>query len=174
MFWLTLIRDIIKIFREGQSPAQVAGGFALGSLIGFSPVFTLQGALVWLIILLVNVNLGAVTLAFVVCGLAAYLLDPLFHRIGYFLLVNVDFLQGIWTYLYNAPVAPLTRFNNTVVLGSFASALVLFLPIYFGMQRLVVAYRQTIGKRLAQWKVYQIIKSSTLVQWYEKIRDLRG
>jgi uncharacterized protein (TIGR03546 family) len=174
MIWLTLIRDIIKIFREGQTPAQVAGGFALGSLIGLSPVFTLQGAIIWLIILLVNVNLGAVFLSFAVCGLAAYLLDPLFHRLGYFLLVNVDFLQGFWTFLYNAPVAPLTRFNNTVVLGGFVSALLLFVPVYVGMKRLVVSYRQTIGKRIAQWKIYQMIRSSSLVKLYEKIRDLRG
>ena len=43
MFWLKLIRDFIKILREGQTPAQIAGGFAAGSIVGLSPVLTLQG-----------------------------------------------------------------------------------------------------------------------------------
>jgi hypothetical protein len=29
MFWLKFITNFIKILREGQTPAQVAGGFAL-------------------------------------------------------------------------------------------------------------------------------------------------
>jgi len=174
MFWITIVRDFIKILREGQTPAQVAGGFALGSILGLSPMLTLQGAVVWLIILVLNVNLSAALLALTVFSLIAFLLDPLFHWVGFQLLVNVSALQGLWTSLYNAPVAPLTRFNNTVVMGSFAMALVFFLPVYVGMKRFVVAYRGTVGKRIAQWKVYQVLSRSSLVQWYQRLRDFGG
>ncbi len=174
MFWITIVRDFIKILREGQTPAQVAGGFALGSILGLSPVFTLQGIVIWLIILVLNVNLSAALLALTVFSLFAFLLDPVFHYVGYQALVNIEMLQGLWTSMYNAPIAPLTRFNNTVVLGSFVSALVLFVPVYWGMKRFVLAYRASVGKKIAQWKVYQVIKKSALVQWYEKLRDLGG
>ena len=174
MFWVTLIRDFIKILREGQTPAQVAGGFALGSILGLSPMFTLQGAVVWLIILVLNVNLSAALLALTVFSLFAFLLDPIFHWVGYQTLVNIDALQGLWTALYNAPVAPLTRFNNTVVMGSFVSAVVLFIPVYIGMKRFVLAYRASVGKKVEKLKVYQIVKQSSLVRWYEKLRDLGG
>ncbi len=172
MFWLKLVSNFIKILREGQTPAQVAGGFALGSILGFSPMFTLQGIAVWLVILVLDVNLSAATLALMVFSLIAYIFDPLFHQLGYFLLVDVDSLKGLWTALYNAPVAPLTRFNNTIVMGSFVCALIFFTPMYFGMKKFVVAYRSSVGKRIEKMKIYQVISKSWIVQTYNRIRDL--
>ncbi len=174
MFWLKFIKDFIAILREGQTPAQVAGGFALGSILGFSPMFTLQGALVWLILLVLDVNLAAAAIAGTVCGLIAFLVDPLFHALGYFLLVKVEALQGLWTTMYNAPIAPLTRFNNTVVMGSFVFAIVAFIPVYIGMKRLVVAYRTHIGAKVEKWKIYKILKQSAIVQWYERVKNFAG
>ena len=172
MIWLKLVVNFIKILREGQTPAQVAGGFALGAIIGLSPMFTLQGALVWLIILILDVNLSAATFSLGLFALVAYIFDPLFHRFGYLLLVDAGSPKGLWTTLYNAPVAPLTRFNNTVVMGSFVSALILFTPIYFGMKKFVVAYRSTLGVRMQKLKIYQILNRSSLIQWYKRIRNM--
>jgi uncharacterized protein (TIGR03546 family) len=172
MFWLKLIANFIKILREGQTPAQVAGGFALGSILGLSPMVTLQGVVVWLVILTLDVNLSAATLALLVFSLIAFIFDPLFHRIGYFLLVNIDGLKGIWTTLYNIPFAPLTRFNNTVVMGSFVCAAILSPLVYFGMKKFVVAYRTTVGARIEKTKIYQIVSKSWVVQTYQRIRRM--
>ena len=172
MFWLKLVTNFIKILREGQTPAQVAGGFALGSILGLSPMFTLQGLLVWLIILVLDVNLSETTFSLGIFALIAYIFDPIFHRFGYFLLIDLNGLKGAWTALYNAPIAPLTRFNNTVVIGSFASSLILFMPIYFGMKKFVIAYRATLGVRMQKIKIYQIIDRSSLIQWYKRVRSL--
>jgi uncharacterized protein (TIGR03546 family) len=174
MFWFKLIRDFISILREGQTPAQVAGGFALGSILGLSPMLTLQGVLVWLIILILNVNLSATFVALTVFSFFAFFLDPLFHWFGFQILTNINALQGLWTSLYSAPIAPLTRFNNTVVMGSFVCALLLFIPVYLGMKRFVVAYRATVGARVEKLKVYQMMKRSSVVQWYQKVRDFGG
>jgi uncharacterized protein (TIGR03546 family) len=172
MFWLKLVANFIKILREGQTPAQVAGGFALGSILGLSPMLTLQGVLVWLVILVLDVNLSAATLSLLVFSLIAFIFDPVFHYLGYLLLVDVEGLKGLWTTLYNAPIAPLTRFNNTVVMGSFACALILFTPIYFGMKKFVIAYRSHVGKRIEKMKIYQIISKSWIVQTYQRIRGM--
>ena len=174
MFWLKIIKDFIKVLREGQTPSQIAGGFALGSILGFSPMFTLQGIIVWFVILVLDVNLSAALLSLTVFTLFAYLFDPLFHWLGYTLLVQADVLRGIWTSIYNMPIAPLTRFNNTVVMGSLVFALVCAFPVFFGMKRFVVAYRTHVGKRVEKWKVYQVIKQSGIVQLYLKIRNLGG
>lgn len=174
MFWIKFVRDFIAILREGQTPAQVAGGFALGAILGFSPMLTLQGALVWLVLLVIDVNLSAALFAMTVCSLIAFLADPIFHWLGYVLLVKVTALQGLWTTLYNAPIAPLTRFYNTVVMGSFVCALLAFVPIYVGMKRFVVAYRTHLGARVEQWKIYKTLKKSSLVQWYLRIRNFAG
>lgn len=172
MFWLKLVANFIKILREGQTPAQVAGGFALGSILGLSPMFTLQGLLVWLVILVLDVNLSAATLSLLVFSLIAFIFDPVFHYLGYLLLVDVEGLKGIWTTLYNAPIAPLTRFNNTVVMGSFVCALILFTPVYFGMKKFVIAYRSHVGKRIEKMKIYQVISKSWIVQTYQRIRGM--
>jgi uncharacterized protein (TIGR03546 family) len=121
---------------------------------------------------MLDVNLSAVLLAITLCSLVAYIFDPFFHWLGYMLLVNVDGLRGMWTWMYNAPIAPLTRFNNTVVMGSLSTALVLFVPTYLGMQRLILAYRSHIGAKVEKWRLFQIIKRSSLVRWYGKLRDM--
>lgn len=174
MFWLQIVTNFIKILREGQTPRQVAGGFALGSIVGFVPGFSLQGLLVWLVIFVLDVNLSAAFLAFTLFALLGVLLDPLFHQLGYLLLVDVEALKPLWTTLYNAPIAPLTRFNNTIVMGSLVSSLVLALPVYLGMKRFVVAYRATIGARIERTKLYQILSKNFLVKWYQRMRDLGG
>ncbi|MGA9120293.1 MAG: TIGR03546 family protein [Bacteroidota bacterium] len=174
MFWFNIVKSFINILREGQTPAQVAGGFALGTLVGFSPMVTLQGLVVWLVILVLDVNFAAVLLALTLCKLIAYLIDPIFHSLGFAVLVKAEFLQGLWTWLYNAPIAPLTRFNNTVVMGSFLFAIICFVPVYIGMKRTVVAYRTHIHSRFEQWKVYKMLDKSKLVNYYRRIRDWKG
>jgi uncharacterized protein (TIGR03546 family) len=172
MLWLKLISNFISILREGQTPRQVAGGFALGAILGLSPMLTLQGMLVWLVILILDVNISAATFSLGLFAMFAYIFDPLFHRLGYLLLVDIEGLKGMWTVLYNAPIAPLTRFNNTVVIGSFVSALILFLPIYFGMKKFVVAYRSTLGVHVKKLKIYQVIDKSSLIKWYKRVRSV--
>lgn len=174
MFWLKLLRDILKIFQAGESPKQVALGFALGSIVGLSPSMNLQGIIIWILILILNVNLGAAVLGFTIFGLIAFIFDPLFHLFGFFLLTKLDFLKGIYTFLYNAPVAPLSKFNNTVVIGSFVSALILFAPVYFGMKFFILKYRLHLGDKVRKWKIYQTISKSTMYSWYKKVRDLGG
>jgi uncharacterized protein (TIGR03546 family) len=171
MFWLQIVSTFIKVLRAGQTPRQIAGGFALGSIVGLSPMFTLQGLAVWLIILLLNVNLSAAILSFTVFSLLAYLFDPAFHWLGYQLLVNIEGLQALWTTLYNASIAPLTRFNNTVVMGSFVAAVVLLPATFWGMNRFVIAYRSHIGAKVEQWKVYQIVSKNVVVRWYNRIKN---
>ena len=172
MFWLQILKNFIQILRSGQTPRQIAGGFALGSIVGLMPFFTLQGLLLWLVILVIDVNLSAVLLSATLFTLIAYLFDPVFHSLGYLFLTDISALQALWTSLYNAPIAPLTRFNNTVVMGSLVCSLILFLPIYFGMKRFVLAYRAHVGAKIERWKTYQLISTSAPVRWYEKIKNL--
>jgi uncharacterized protein (TIGR03546 family) len=172
MLWLKILKDFIQILRSGQTPAQIAGGFALGAIVGLMPIFTLQGVFLWLVIFILNVNLTAVFLSLMLFTLISFVFDPAIHALGYFLLVDIPSLRGFWTSLYNAPIAPLSRFNNTVALGSFVAGAILFLPIYLGMKRFVVAYRTHIGASVEKWKIYQIISKSAVVRWYDNIRNL--
>jgi uncharacterized protein (TIGR03546 family) len=172
MFWLQIIKNFISILRSGQTPRQIAAGFALGSMVGLMPFLTLQGVFLWLIILIFDVNLTAALLAGTLFTLIAYLFDPLFHALGYFFLTDISALQGLWTSLYNAPIAPLTRFNNTVVLGSLLCSIILFFPVYFGMRSFVLAYRAHLHTKIEKWKIYQVISKSSIVRWYDRVKNL--
>jgi len=174
MIWLNVVSGFIKAMRAGQTPNQIAAGFGLGYMIGLMPFMTLQGIFLFILLFLFNINLAAGSLAIVICSLFAYLLDPVFHHLGYLVLAEIPALQGTWEWLYNLPVAPLTRFNNTVVMGSFLVGLITVVPVYFGMKKFVVVYRTRLEDRIKKWKVVKFIQGSKLYQLYEKYRDIGG
>jgi uncharacterized protein (TIGR03546 family) len=93
----------------------------------------------------------------------------LFDAIGRALL-GAPALRGLWTSLYNMPVVPFTKFNNSVVLGSLVSWVVAFLPIYFLGVWAVAKYREKVYERLKRTKFFQMVSASSLVQVYNWFR----
>ncbi|MBD3289480.1 TIGR03546 family protein [candidate division KSB1 bacterium] len=174
MLWLKIVSKIIKAFRSGESPNKIAAGFGIGFLIGLMPFWTLQGVILLILLILLDVNLSAGTLAIIVFGLFSYLLDPLFDVVGTFVLTGIPFLYGLWESLYNMPVAPLSRFNNTVAMGSFVCGLILFAPVFYGMKKLVLAYRSGLEERINKLKIVKAVKGSSIYKWYVRIRDFGG
>ena len=174
MIWLSMASKFIRAFRSGESPGQIAAGFSVGFMIGLMPFWTLQGVVLFALLFLLTINMAAGTLAILIASLFAYLLDPIFHDLGFYILTGIPALHKLWESLYNIPLGPLTRFNNTIVMGSFLGGLVLFAPLFFGMKKLVVLYREKFEARLNQFKVVQAVKGSKIVRWLTKIRDLGG
>ncbi|HGY56006.1 MAG TPA: TIGR03546 family protein [Caldithrix abyssi] len=172
MLILKFLAKLIKILRSGATPGQIAAGFALGMIMGLTPLWTLHNFIVLLLLVVFNVNLSAAIFSFVLFSGFAYLLDPLFHNLGYFLLVNIPALKPFWTTLYNTPVIALSRFNNTVVMGSLVSALVLLPFAFWGMRSFVIIYREKWDPKLQKLKIVQMVKGSKLYGWYEKIKEL--
>lgn len=170
MFWLDFVFRTISILHSGKEPKHLAGGFALGTIIGLTPTLCLHNLLVFCLILLLNVSIPAAFFGIFVFSGFAYLLDPMFHDLGYYLLVKVTVLKPFWTYLYNIPVAPLTRFYNTVALGSLVAALVLFWPVYFAFTHLVKLYQRHLAEKVEKLKIVRMIRANTLFQLYEKFR----
>jgi len=119
---------MLKIFQIDSSPNQIALGAALGLFLGIVPSPLIQCAL-FVIIILVKVNIKSALIAAIAGFFAAFMLDPLSDKLGYAVL-TADALNPLWTYLYNVPIAPLTRFNNTVVMGSIVMCIILFAPVF--------------------------------------------
>jgi uncharacterized protein (TIGR03546 family) len=101
-------------------------------------------------------------------------LDPLSDKIGYFLLVKVTALKSFWTALYNMPIIPYTRFNNTVVLGSLVLALLFQIPVFLVARKLVTHYRVLIKERVQKWKVVQALKATSFFRYYDTYKNIRG
>jgi len=171
MFGLDSLMRLIKLLNKGASPNQLAGAFALGSLLGLIPGWPLPAFFLIFIILLVNINLSMVLFATAIGSMVAWLADPIFHAMGLWLLEDVSGLQGLWTALYNHPIAILTRFNNSVMMGALTIGLILQLPLFFLFRWFVIAYREKLMARLNQLKVIQWIRGSRLYALYQQVSD---
>src|SRR3954469_18442577 len=144
---LKLIQSIIKTLHSAGTPGQVAAGMALGSALGLTPLMNLHNLVIFSLLVLLNVSFGGGMLGWVLFVPVGFLLDPVFDKVGLGLL-TASSLRPLWTGWTNTPVLPYTNFNNTVVLGSFVSWLVLAVPIFFAARYGVSRYRATIGERV--------------------------
>jgi len=174
MFPLQFIGKLITILHSGASPAQIAGGFILGMIVGLTPFWSLHNLAVLLVIIILNVNIAISIASFALFSLFAYLLDPIFHSFGYFLLVDLTFLQGFYTTLYNIQPIALSRFNNTVVMGSLATSLILLIPVFVMVKNGVLKYRETVLARFEKLKVVKAIKGTKIYGWYAKYAEWRA
>ncbi|MCB0347362.1 MAG: DUF2062 domain-containing protein, partial [Bdellovibrionales bacterium] len=77
-------------------------------------------------------------------------------------------LQDLFTKLYNMPIVPFTRFNNTVVMGSGVVAFALSPFVYFLAKIMVSRYRDVFLARLKQTKAWKAMQATSLYKWYYK------
>ncbi|PYO86060.1 MAG: hypothetical protein DMD68_01465 [Gemmatimonadetes bacterium] len=130
---------LLKHLHSDDTPGQVGAGLALGAILGLTPLLNLHNVVVLILIIMLRVSFSGALLGWLIFTPLGFAFDPLFDALGHRLLLETPALNGVWTTLYNTPVVPLTNFNNTVVLGSLAVALALFLPLNalgrFGVRR---------------------------------------
>jgi uncharacterized protein (TIGR03546 family) len=132
---------LIRIIGSETEPGQISMGFAFALVAGFTPLLSLHNLFVLFLILVLRVNLSAFLLGLAFFSGIAYLLDPLFHRIGLAAL-TAGSLEGLWTALYNSTLWRLERFNNSIVMGSLIASVILFAPLYLLSNRLILKYRE--------------------------------
>ena len=169
MIGLKFLGKIIKAIKSASSPAQIAGGFILGMLIGLISFKSLVSAVVVILIILLNVNVAMAVAGYALFRLIAWGGDPWLHSLGYIILVDLGPLQAAWSYLYNIPFVSFTRFNNTIVMGSLAVSVVIIVPLFLLMKRFVVLYRERWQEKIQRWKVVQAFKGSRLFEWVGRI-----
>jgi len=172
MFGLEFLAKLIRILRSAASPNQIAAGFIMGMTIGLTPFWTLHNFILIFLIIIFNVNIATAIFGWVIFSGIGYLLDPIFHHLGYFILVDLTLFKDLWTTLYNIPVIALSKYNNTVVMGSLAVSLVLCLPVYFMAKSGVIYYRENIDSKMQKWKIVKMVKGSKIYSFYEQIRKL--
>lgn len=173
MIILQQLFNLIKLLNSEKGEVSIAAGFALGMVLGFVPANALIIGAIFFFFCILRINGAAMFLAWPLFKLLAFPLDPLFDRLGYALL-TWPALQSLWTKAYNAPLLPWTRFNNSVVAGSLAAGLILFLPALFFFRWLIRRYRESVWRRLSESKPMKVLKATTLYQWYEKYQNLKG
>lgn len=167
MIILKLIQSIFNTLHSEGTPGQVAAGLALGAFLGLTPLASLHNVLIFALICFFNVSFGGAMLGWAIFTPVGFILDPVFDAIGHRLLIDTPSLTPLWTALYNAPVMPLTNFNNTIVLGSVVFTTIFFLPFFFFFRWGVDRYRETAGAWLKETKFYRVITATKLINVYK-------
>lgn len=165
--------QLIKLLNSETGTKQIAVGVAAGFILGMTPSLSLQTLLVLLCIFFFRIQMGAAFLAAFFFKFVAYALDPLFHSAGKWIL-HLDALQGLFTTLYNVPILPFTRFNNTIVMGSGVIALVLSPLVYILSGMLIVKYRLTVVNRFQGTKFWKAVQATGFYKWYYSYDKFMG
>lgn len=167
---IKIIQSLVKALNSEGTPGQVAAGFALGAALGLTPLINVHNLLIIAAIALLNVSVPGALLGWLVMVPVGFALDPVFDAVGRFLLLDVAWLQPVWATVSDAPVLALTRLNNSVVLGSLVSWIVLALPIYAGAHLGVTRYRATIYPKIARSKAFKALQASKVYNVYRMLR----
>lgn len=170
---LKQIFGLIKLLNSETGTNQIAWGVAAGFVLGMSPMLSLQAFLIFLLVLIFRIQVGAAFLAAFFFKFVAYLLDPIFASIGSAVL-EMGSLQALFTMLYNMPLVPLTRFNNSIVMGSGVVA-VLLMPVIFMVSRFLIGkYREQILQRYQKTKFWKAVQATGLYKWYASYDQMFG
>jgi len=167
---LRQLAKLLKALNAETSPWQISLAFVLGMIMGFTPLASFHNLLVLLLAFVLRINFSAFILGFASFTGIAYLLDPLFIRLGEALLLNPA-LQGMWTVLYESDLWRLTHFNNTLTLGSLIVSLLLALPLFFLSRWLILEYREHVLSWVQKTRLMQVLKTS---HFYRLYRGLSG
>ncbi len=137
-----------------ESTRRLALGVTFGMMIGLIPKDSLFVWVLGVAMMLTTANIvSAIVSGFLFSGLG-YFLDPFTHKLGG-LLLTADGLEPAWTWLYGLPFMPWTRFNNTVVLGSFVLGILIAIPVYLSARRFFETTGVLIHDRLRTTWVYR-------------------
>lgn len=165
--------NLFKLLNSDTGENQLAAGIACGIILGFAPGFSLQTVLVITLIFFLRIQMGAAFTSAFFFKIIAWMLDPLFDSVGRVIL-EVGTLKGLYTTMYNLPIIPFTKFNNSVVMGALIISIVLF-PILFIISKLmIVKYRNTIVKKFQETKFFKALKATKFYKWYAKYDELYG
>src|SRR4051812_19291963 len=163
---LKFLQSLIKTLHSEGTPTQIAGGIAIGAALGLTPLVNLHNIVILVALVMLNVSFGAGMLGMAIFAPVGFLLDPIFDRLGRWLLADVTSLRPLWTWLDNTPVFALSNLDNTVVLGSLVGWMLLALPIFVAARVLVIKYRVSFGEWLPRTRLYNIIAASQVYNVY--------
>ncbi len=171
-----LLKQLFAFFKMLNSDTgtnQLSAGLALGLVIGFSPFLSIQTLFFFLLVFIFRIQMGAAFLSAFFFKFAAFLLDPASDYLGRKVL-ETEALRPIFVDMYNMPLVPLTRFNNSIVMGSAVVGFLLAIPAFFIFKKLIIKYRLTVVARFKTTKAWKAWSGTTLFKWYTTYDKLYG
>jgi uncharacterized protein (TIGR03546 family) len=162
----------IKLLNSDTGNISLALGMTCGFILGMTPVLSLHSLIIFLILFFFRIQIGAALVMAFFFKFVAFLLDPVFHYVGSQVL-EMESLQGFFTTLYNMPLIPFTRFNNSIVMGSAVVTFALSPIVYLLSQYFIVKYRELVVARFRQTKAWKAVEATKFYQWYYKYEQYK-
>lgn len=162
-----------KLLNSDTGTNQLAAGLSLGFVLGFSPFLSLQTILVLLIVFFFRIQLGAAFLSSFFFKMIAHLVDPASDMLGRSVLES-ESLRSTFVALYNMPIVPMTRFNNSIIMGSGLIGFILAIPGYFLFRFLIVRYRITVVEKFKSSKIWKAWTATSIYKIYLQYLNLYG
>ncbi|MBX2987359.1 MAG: TIGR03546 family protein [Bdellovibrionaceae bacterium] len=169
-----LMKQIFAFFRLLNSDTghnQLAAGLACGIILGFSPFLSLQTFIVIFLLFFFRIQIGAAFLSAFFFKFIAWLADPIADTLGRQVLESPP-MRPLFVELYNMPLVPMTRFNNSIVMGSMIFGFLLAVPAFFLFRSLILKYRVTVVSRFEQTRFWKAWKATKIYGWYSTYEKL--
>lgn len=150
------ISNLLKSFNSNVNPGEIAHAFSCGAILGLMPKDNLFWYLVFLFILFIRINKPSYLIMILVGAAISPAFDSLFDNVGYWFLTIPAFSSFFGT-LLDIPFVAFTKFNNSVVMGSFLCGILFYVPIYFLGRFLIFIWRKYAASFIKNSKVYKLI-----------------
>ncbi|MBQ1949573.1 MAG: TIGR03546 family protein [Treponema sp.] len=153
---LSYIVNFFKVLNSNSKPSQIANSFCIGLILGFMP----KNNVLWYILLVffafVRINKCGYCIMILLGSLFAYLLDGFFDSIGYAVL-TFEPMEAVFAGLLDIPFVGFTKFNNSVVCGSFIFGLLCYLPLFLLVCVFIKFWRNTLAPVLINSKLFKAL-----------------
>jgi len=157
----------IKLLNSDTGNISLAAGMTCGFILGMTPTLSLHSLLIFLLLFFFRIQIGAALVTAFFFKFIAFILDPVFHSVGSKVL-EMESLHGFFTTLYNLPLIPYTRFNNSIVMGSAVITFALSPIVFIFGQFFISKYREIVVARFKETKLWKAIEATKFYQWYYK------
>jgi uncharacterized protein (TIGR03546 family) len=165
-----LLVKLLKALNSDSSPWQLAFGFAMGMVMGLTPMLGLHTLVLLFAVLFFRVNISSFLVAWALFAIFALPLGGLMASIGESMLTS-EGLLSLWTALYSSTIGQLTQFYHTLTLGSLIFSLVFFPILLFTSKFLVVQYRVKVMVWVNKIKLVQFIKGTNFYRLYQALGE---
>lgn len=168
---LKQIFGFLKLLNSDKGENQIAVGIACGLILGFAPSFSLQTLIVIVVLFFFRIQVGAAMIAMFFFAIIAWVFDPIFDSIGRVAL-EVSILKSLYTSMYNMPIIPFTKFNNSVVMGSLVLSFILAPLVFIVSKVMIIKYRKEVFEKFKETKFFKAVKATGFYKWYAKYDSL--
>lgn len=165
--------NFLKLLNSDTGTNQLSTGLSLGIVLGFAPFLSIQTFLVIFIVFFFRIQLGAAFLSAFFFKFIAYFFDYPAHVLGKSILEN-ESLHPLFVSMYNMPLIPLTRFNDSIVMGSMLVSILLLPLAFIGFKIAIIKYRATVVARFKDTKFWKAFAATKFYNWYLKYDELYG